>query len=65
VKTPDDLSRVVERVRSTNDPRNLDRGRTAWYDERDNTLVIHDPNHEDQGTVFRPKTGADYVKKLS
>lgn len=40
--------------------RSLVNGRTAYYDKLSNTLVIHDPNHVDLGTVFRPITGENY-----
>jgi len=64
VSTPDDLARVVERVRTEGTPRQLSNNRRAFYDERDNTLVIRNPSSNDGGTVFRPDDGLDYFNDL-
>jgi hypothetical protein len=48
---------IKERVRETMENpvrvKDLERGRKA-YEGKNGTLVIHDPNHPDGGTVFRP-----------
>lgn len=44
--------------------RSLSKGRTAYYDSRDNTIVIRNPNSKDGGTVFRPDDGLDYFNTL-
>lgn len=65
VSTPDDLARVVERVRTHGThQRSLTQGRRAFYDAHDNTLVIRNPNSKDGGTVFRPDDGLDYFNDL-
>ena len=47
--------------------RQLERGRTGYYDEISNTVVIHNPKDPDLGTSYRPETkingyknGVDY-----
>lgn len=64
VSNPDQLARIVERARTYGDSRALSNGRTAFYDGRDNTLVIRNPNSADGGTVFRPTDGRDYFNGL-
>ncbi len=44
--------------------RSLERGRKAYYDQSTNTLVIHDPNSADLGTIMRPDQKIDYFKVL-
>lgn len=63
MKSPDDLARIVERVRTNpTNTRTLAEGRTAYYDAVDNTLVIRNPAQSGGGTVFRPDDGLDYFK---
>lgn len=38
----------------------LERGRTAYWDDKTGTVVIHDPNSLDGGTAFRPEKGKEY-----
>lgn len=65
MSTPDDLARIVERVRTQGDyRRSLPGGRRAFYDSRDNTVVIRNPNSKDGGTVFRPDDGLDYFNNV-
>jgi hypothetical protein len=55
----------IERVRTHgSDYKQLERGREAWYDRRDNTVVISDSGHPDLGTVFRPSGGLSYFQGL-
>ena len=42
----------------------LQNGRTAYYNEDTNIIVIVDPNNPDAGTAFRPRDGADYLNTL-
>jgi len=37
----------------------LNYGRAAFYRKSDNTLLIFDPSHKDNGTMFMPKKGED------
>ena len=59
-KSPEDLAREADKV--VNNPDSVvkqgARGRTAYGDPKTGTVVIHDPNSPDQGTIFRPVDGA-------
>ncbi len=43
--------------------RKLSRGREAWYDPANNTLVIKDPTSKDGGTIFRPVDKIKYFNE--
>ena len=61
IKTKEDLQKFVENImKKAHDVKEGERGRTAYWDNDSGTIVIHDPNHVDQGTVFKPDTGKDY-----
>jgi hypothetical protein len=65
VRTEAELAAHVERVMSNpTATRNLSRGRTAYWDDSTQSVVIHDPNHVDGGTVFKPKRGKAYFDGL-
>ena len=57
----DRIADVMETARVV---RELRGGRTAYYDEDSNTLVLHDPSARDGGTMFKPSGGYDYVRRL-
>ncbi len=40
--------------------RELANGRKAYWDDKTGTIVIHDPNSKDLGTVFRSNNGKEY-----
>jgi hypothetical protein len=42
----------------------LDDNRTAYWDEDSGTVVIHNPNVADQGTVHQPRDGKKYYDEL-
>jgi hypothetical protein len=42
----------------------LSKGRTAYWDDESGTVVIHNPNEEDRGTVHQPKDGKKYYDGL-
>jgi hypothetical protein len=44
--------------------KNLTRGRTAFWDEKTQTVVIRDPNSPDLGTAFKPKNDKAYFDNL-
>ena len=46
------------------DVKQLSKGRTAYWDTKTGTAVIHDPMHVDAGTAFRPAAGREYFDKL-
>lgn len=60
----DELSRIIDETMEWGEKRELRDGRTAYYDEETNTIVITDPNHVDGGTVFEPDLGYDYFDGL-
>ena len=42
----------------------LTKGRTAFWDDQTQTVVIRDPNSPDLGTAFKPKNGKVYFDNL-
>lgn len=48
-------------MQKPSDFKKLERGRTAYLHEESKTIVIHDPNHVDGGTVF--KSNKKYFNK--
>jgi len=66
ILTQSQFAQVIQRVisHSSSVIKPLDRGRTAFYEESTNTLVIVDPNTIDSGTTFRPADRRVYVDKL-
>ena len=44
--------------------RSLGNGRTAYWDNSTGTVVIHNPNAGDLGTVFQPQNGINYFNNL-
>jgi hypothetical protein len=66
VSTESQLAHVIQSTISNplSVVRPLSRGRTAFYEESTNTLVIGDPDARDFGTTFRPAGGRVYVNQL-
>ena len=65
VETPEELEEVVkDTLENATQSRELTDGRTAYYDEETNTLVIVNSSSPDGGTVFKPETGKTYFEKL-
>jgi uncharacterized protein RhaS with RHS repeats len=60
----DDFEDHISDVMENGDSRSLSSGRTAYYHDDSNTVVIHDPASEDQGTAFRPTGGRGYFDRL-
>ena len=61
IKTKEDLQKFVEEImKKADDIKEGERDRTAYWHNDSGSIVIHDPNHVDQGTVFKPDTGKDY-----
>ena len=54
----------VVRNAAVSDVKSLSRGRTAYWDGRSGTVVIHNPGASDGGTSFRPTAGRDYFDGL-
>jgi hypothetical protein len=42
----------------------LDRGRSAYIDDKTGTVVIRDPNSRDGGTAFRNRNPRKYLRGL-
>ena len=60
-RNPAEMAAHVERViGNPTATRNLARGRTAYWDDATQSVVIRDPSHLDGGTVFRPRDGRAY-----
>lgn len=64
IKTKDQLSKfaewIMKNANNTNNMRNLENGRKAYFDNKTNTIVITNPNAKDAWTIFRPSTWKDY-----
>ncbi|MCY3623702.1 MAG: hypothetical protein OXH68_18590, partial [Gammaproteobacteria bacterium] len=60
-ETPEEMVQHVERVmRKPTATRSQQSGRTGYWDDATQSVVIHDPSHLDGGTVFRPRDGRAY-----
>ena len=55
------ISRVMNNPSAV---RNLQRGRTAYWDNATQSVVIRNPAAKDGGTAFVPKAGRTYFEKL-
>lgn len=68
IKTKDQLVKLTEgimkKVNGTNNMKNLENGRKAYWDDSTKTVVIHDPNGSDAWTVFHPSDGKTYFSNL-
>jgi len=65
ITTADQFARRIEGVVSNpSASKGLSRGRSAYYDEPSNTLVIRDPRSRDGGTALRPTGGRRYYDGL-
>jgi filamentous hemagglutinin len=64
--TPAEFARHIDSIFSNPQAlvRKLARGRQAWWHGASRTVVIHDPNHPDEGTAFRPTGGKSYFDNL-
>ena len=67
VRTPAELAGIVRSVLSSRGSlvRDLQNGRSAFYDRSTNTLVIVHPTRSDLGTVYRPTDGEAYFNSLN
>jgi hypothetical protein len=65
MSTADLESHVADVMSNPLRTKDLKRGRTAYLGRDGETIVIHDPEHKDLGTVFRrPKDGVDAYWEL-
>jgi filamentous hemagglutinin len=56
-----DFQRAVEEtIQSPDDVKGLSDGRTAYWNDKESMVVIHDPSSPDGGTAFRPTDGKAY-----
>ncbi len=44
--------------------KNLKHGKTAYWDDATQSVVVRDPSHIDGGTVFKPRAGRKYFDDL-
>lgn len=60
-KSQQDFEKIVdETILHPDDVKQLSRGRTAYWNDAEQTIVIHDPSSPDGGTAFRPTDGKAY-----
>ncbi|MDM9580199.1 polymorphic toxin-type HINT domain-containing protein [Nostoc sp. GT001] len=63
--TPDDFARHIDNIiNNPSNVKNLERGRTAYWDNQSGTVIIIDPGDIDGGTAFRPDRGKAYFDNL-
>jgi len=64
-ETPEEFEQAIkDALESATRSRELSNGRTAYYDEETNTVVIVDPSSPDGGTIFKPSGGEEYFNGL-
>lgn len=51
---------IEETVQNPDEVKQLSNGRTAYWNDREKMVVIHDPSSPDHGTAFRPTNGKTY-----
>jgi filamentous hemagglutinin len=47
-------------VQNPDEVKQLSNGRTAYWNDKEKMVVIHDPKSPDGGTAFRPTNGKAY-----
>ncbi len=63
-ETPQEFEQIIEdALENASKSKELSNGRTAYYDEETNTVVIVDPSSPDGGTVFKPSGGEEYFNE--
>jgi filamentous hemagglutinin len=64
-ETPEEFEQSIKgALENATKARELSNGRTAYYDEETNTVVIVDPSSPDGGTIFKPSGGEEYFNGL-
>jgi hypothetical protein len=64
ISTPEELAKHAKNlIQDSNGFRELERGRRAWWHEKTKTIVVHDPNTIDGGSVFRSRN-KDYFNDM-
>jgi len=67
VGTKEEYAKLIDhimRISTIDNVRSLVRGRTAYWDPKTGTVVIHDREAADKGTAFRPRDGRAYFDAL-
>jgi hypothetical protein len=64
IETEEDLESITRDIMERNPAKELDDQRRAYWDDDHQAVVVVDPNHRDQGTIFKPRTGKKYYDGL-
>lgn len=65
IETQDEFARLINEImNSPSEVKQLSNGRTAYWDDISNTLVITAPGVTEGGTAFRPTAGKEYFNNL-
>ena len=65
IETRKEFAQLIDDIMNNpSEVKHLSNGRTAYWDDTSNTLVITDPGDIDGGTVFRPTDGKNYFDRL-
>lgn len=54
---------IAKVLKNPTEWKQLERGRSAYWDKETGTVVVRDPGHPDGGTAFRPKKGKSFYDK--
>ena len=61
IKNQEEYRQLIEKIiREEKETKNLEKGRTAYWDEESGFFVVENPNDPDGGTAFRPSSGKAY-----
>lgn len=64
--TQDDFAKLIARIMNVpSDFKQLAAGRSAFWDDASQAVVIQDPNSPDMSTAFKPARGKIYFDNLS
>jgi uncharacterized protein with gpF-like domain len=64
IKNQEENRQLIEKIiREEKETKNLEKGRTAYWDEESGFFVVENPNDPDGGTAFRPSSGKAYFDK--
>ncbi|RLC15655.1 MAG: hypothetical protein DRI57_12530 [Deltaproteobacteria bacterium] len=65
VSNSSQLAIIIEDiVNNPSESKSLRRGRTAYWDNSIDAVVITDPDHLDRGTIFKPNRGKLYYDNM-
>jgi hypothetical protein len=64
ITNQDEFAEHIQDAMDNPSQKPLARDRTAYLDDKIETVVIHDPHNRDAGTAFRPRNARRYFRGL-